>query len=70
MSEIKTVIEHDGQPYVDDPIYAHPKPVSAMEGSIGAAFNNLRKQKAIVTGYERVKLRWLKPDGKGGLIPR
>jgi len=27
-------------------------------------------KKPILADHERVKLRWMKPDGKGGLTPR
>lgn len=71
MRPIKTVIEHDGQPYVDEPIYDHLAPKKmALEVSLALKIGNIPKTIHVLKGYQHVKLRWMKPDGKGELIPR
>jgi hypothetical protein len=73
MSDVKTTITRDGQRYVDEPILARPKPASRVELSVQAAFDPQglkRRPTPIVVGHERVMLRWVTPDGKGGLKPR
>jgi hypothetical protein len=56
----------DGDPYVDEPIVAMPKRLST---AVAVAFRH-RAPKPITVGHERVMLRWMKPDGNGGLVPR
>ena len=70
MSELKTVITKDGQRYVDEPVLVRPKRPSALEHSIASAFGRPTAPASIVLGHERVFLRWMKPDGRGGLVPR
>ena len=78
MSQLRTAIQYDGQRYVDEPIYEHLLPrtdlVTPIAVAVATAFNELapRVPTAIVfvKGHERVLLRWMKPDGKGGLVPR
>lgn len=60
-----TNIKNDRQTFVDDPVYSRPKKVDA---SVAAAFG--RKLRPILTGYERVQLRWMKPGPDGKLVPR
>jgi hypothetical protein len=62
---MKHSITHVGQKYVDSPVYTKPDP---LKGSVARAFG--RNVPAINTGTERVQLRWMKPDGKGGLVPK
>ena len=59
----------DRQNYVDEPVYAKPKPVPALDRAIATVFGRTQPG-VILLGYERVRLRWMKPDGKGGLVPR
>lgn len=77
MSELKTTITHDGQRYVDEPIVVHPKsePGAWLRAAVQAAldpkgFFAERPREPIVIGHERVQLRWMTPDGHGGLKPR
>lgn len=75
---LKTTITKDAQRYVDEPVYVNPKVEkgpSILELSVAAAFNggqvpHARSRKPILVGYERVRLRWVTPDGKGGLKER
>jgi hypothetical protein len=64
-----TTIERDGQEFLDEPVYVHPKKLSLIEASIAKAFN-IAMSAPIAVRHERVKLRWMKPDGKGGLCAR
>lgn len=68
--ELKTTIAHEGQPYVDEPVYANPKQRSKSDLSVATAFGNDDHPRRIEIGRERVLLRWMKPDGHGGLVPR
>lgn len=51
----------DGWPQISEPIFEE-KCIFHQTFPAGA-------QKRFV-GWERVNLRWMKPDGKGGLVPR
>lgn len=66
---VKTSVTSNRQRYVDDPIYARPKPRSVIEISLAQAFDR-KLPTPIVIAHERVRLRWMTPDGKGGLKPR
>ena len=51
-----------GQSFVDEPITVWPKPVPLMRLAVKQAVNPDRKPlRPIVTGYNRVKLNWVKP---------
>lgn len=56
----------EGAKYFDRPVYVEPRP---MENSLSVAFGSPSKP-AVLVGHERVRLRWMKPDGKGGLVPK
>jgi hypothetical protein len=75
--ELRAVIElkptlKEGDAYVDRPAYAgadekevsirvfNPKPIAA----------SLSGAKPVVARFIRTPLRWMKPDGKGGLVPK
>lgn len=70
MSEVKTTIQESGQAYVDEPIMAYLEPRGVSRSVSIAIGTRPAPRIPIVTGYDRVKLRWMKPDGKGGLVPR
>ena len=55
----RTGIEREGQTYRYEPVFQQPT-VLALVPSTKPRF----------MGWERVGLRWLKPDGNGGLTPR
>ena len=71
MSEpIKTNITHVGQPYVDEPaVYYDPLPISQLDRHMAVIFKRKLPER-IIAVYQKVNLRWMKPDGNGGLIPR
>ena len=62
--ELKTglempVIETEGQPYIDRRVMKRVPVLCGKEPMVGK-----------ITRYiERTPLRWMKPDGKGGLVP-
>lgn len=66
---LKLSVEYEGQPFVDDPVCAMPKPATKMESSLALAFKR-RLPQPIHTGYERVRLRWMKRGSDGKLVPR
>lgn len=55
---IKTSIV-EGQEYVDRPVYKR-QPVFCAKEPV---------EHPVLTHHKRVPLRWMKPDGKGGLVP-
>jgi hypothetical protein len=76
--DIKTaplsLLPKDGDAYVDIPVghgqaanvdVYRAKPISAR---VRAAFGGSLEDITIRT--QRVPLRWMRPDGKGGLVPR
>ena len=66
----------DGQRYVDDPVYkvigkVRPELDTELAHSIAQIFKTRPPQRIEdLVGYNRTRLRWMKPDGKGGLVPR
>lgn len=70
MKTLRPSIERAGQRYVDKPVYTYPE-IDVLGMAVNAAFNKCSPlPPPILTGHERVRLRWMKPDGKGGLVPR
>ena len=68
---VAQALERDGQAYLDDPIYAHPKKPNKIALSVGAALGSADAHaKSLKIAHKRVKLVWLDPDGKGGLKER
>lgn len=65
MKNIKTRIEHGKQKYIDEEINIRPPRLSAAIARLSG--NDI---KPLPTGkYDRKPLRWVKPDGRGGVIP-
>lgn len=62
-------IDREGQKFADIPIRIRPKKMpSVMELSVALSCGRRPEiPKPIVVGHERVQLRWMEPDGKGGL---
>lgn len=54
-----TTITREGQPFVDDPIVIHQSPIAQ---AVAHAFDQTLPP-PITVGYERVRLRWVNPDG-------
>ena len=59
----------DGQPYVDEAVFAELKVETVLEAAIREMFKR-KLPPRLLTHYERVRLRWMKkaPDGK--MVPR
>ena len=61
-----------GDNYRDVPVVLMPK---RMDVNVRSAFNSVSEQKLPIPqqahiGYRREYLRWMRPDGNGGMIPR
>ena len=69
MKPIKTRIERDGQKYMHDEIVLRPKPIATIDKSLRKAFGAPIPQ-PVTIGHELYFLRWMKPDGRGGLIQK
>jgi hypothetical protein len=70
-SPLRTKVTSDRQVYWDRPIYAEPKRPSPIEAGVMSALGGTKKApESILLGYERELIRWMKPDGRGGLVPR
>lgn len=67
---IKTEIEVVGQKFVDEPVYilvSKPKTLAAaIAAMVGRA---IPRSIYAISHYNRVPLRWLKPDRQGALVP-
>ena len=70
METVIEAINKVGQKFVDDPVYINQKPETQLSASVRAAFGDFQKPKPILIRHDRVRLRWMEPDGKGGMVPR
>jgi len=66
----RTRIAHVGQKFYDAPIEKILQPKDAAKAVSEAIGTDAPRPIQAVVGHERVWLRWVKPDGKGGLKPR
>ncbi len=72
----RTTIKKVGQRFVDEPVLYFPKKEayrSHVDYAVHCAFNDPRtfeQPKPVTAGHERVRLRWMEPDGQGGLRPK
>lgn len=66
------MILKDGQAVFNHPVYVYPrKDLSGpIAQSVAAAFKSRVVLSPIPVDVEQVSLRWMKPDGNGGLVPR
>lgn len=69
ISTLRTTIKCEGQPFVDEPIHVYPIPETELQGAIRAMFRR-RSPPPLIIGYERVRLRWMKPGPDGKMVPR
>lgn len=69
---LRPKVEYDGQPYFDEPIYRYIKhALTDMQTAVRQVFgHHIPEPIRILERYEHTKLRWMKPDGNGGLTPR
>lgn len=75
MKNIKTVISNHRQAYVDDAVYVTHKPIAELRSQVAVGICegfNLPQVQAIseFSHFERVRLRWMKSDGHGGLVQK
>lgn len=71
-STIRENIARVGQRFYDEPIQREVSRPTGVAGSVADAFGNLTGVRAIteISHFERRQLRWVVPDGKGGVKPR
>ncbi len=77
-ASLETAITRDGQEYVDQLVYLRNKPVlrgippKTAAAVVSAAFGRALPQVVVTIPnlIRRTRLRWMKPDGKGGLVPK
>lgn len=72
--QLMTSVHREGQRYVDEPIVQtlNPRPelVSPLAKAVAHGLGGqVPLAVSEVIGHERVQLRWLTSDGKGGLKP-
>lgn len=58
--KLVTQIKRQGQPFVDEPYFVHPK-ADPVGFAVGAALGNPRRDKPVQVGHVRTLLRWIKP---------
>jgi hypothetical protein len=75
----RVTIDREGQKFVDQPVYVLVSEAKKLALEINAIFRPkkastpaLRLQPRIeqLSHYERFRLRWMQPDGRGGLVPK
>jgi hypothetical protein len=63
-AQLRTQIVKEGQPYVDEPVYVHPRyaDYTVIRQSVAQAFGRQeRVPQPILVRYETVPLKWVKP---------
>lgn len=67
----RTVIAKVGQKYVEDAVSIECKPTQ-LAVTVALAFKDPDPPLCLkrLEGFSRTNLRWMKPDGQGGLIPK
>ena len=71
MTRLRTRVAHEGQKFVDEPIEGEVSTARPMASAVAQALGGAATRRITTTvGHERVWFRWMKGDGKGGLIPR
>lgn len=66
---LRTVIAREGQPVVDEPRYSTTHALPVAHGIASAFGREIPQAVQVFEGYDSTRLRWMKPDGKGGLEP-
>ncbi len=63
-------IAREGQTRIDEPQYSTTRALP-LAHSIASVFGrNIPEAVQVFKGYDSTRLRWMKPDGKGGLVPK
>lgn len=68
-ADTKPRVMVEGQGYVDEPMMLLPKTRSYLSMAVGDLFGS-RPARELCAGFNRIRLRWMKPDGHGGLTPK
>lgn len=76
-------ITRHGQPFVDEPVYVTVSKARPVSLAVNRALASLRPQDSTapqgpriepviqhLSHYDRVRLKWMRPDGNGGFVPR
>lgn len=75
MTNLKTDIAY-GQPYVDEPVFVEVSKARPLAFEIHylpwtvPSGHPLKHRIETLSHYERVRLRWMVPDGEGGVVPK
>jgi hypothetical protein len=76
-SEARPQVTRVGQRFYDEAVMvevskAHPLSLAINHFYASKSRTAARMPRVIedISHYERVELRWMKPDGKGGVVPR
>lgn len=68
---IRAAIASERQPYLDEPVYVEVSKAKPLAREVAAIFGRkVLAQIEELSHYNRVQLRWMTPDGRGGLVPR
>ena len=73
---LRTSITSEGQRYFDEPVLVEVSKAVPLALTVNAAFSRVLPSPRIfpvihaISHYNRVPLRWMKPDGRGGLVAR
>lgn len=67
---LRLAIEREGQSYIDEPVYEVVSVANDLAMEIAHAYGRpIEPRIRELTGYKHKRLRWMKPDGKGGFVP-
>lgn len=66
---IRSRITQPGQRFIDEPVHVNPTRSSLISAAVSVAFGG-KPPESIQVGHERVELRWMVPDGNGGMRPK
>lgn len=65
-----TAITREGQKFFDEPVFIEHTVRTAIADAVTRISRRRLPRIETLDHYERVPLRWMKPDGKGGIVPR
>lgn len=69
MNSIAETVVKRGQKFVDDPVYIMRKKEEVISKHVRRALGDFSDPEPLLVGHKRVGLRWMKPDGRGGIVP-
>lgn len=60
---LQTELNETGQPYIDVPVYVAPKSMDGLRLALSLALGKcIEPPSPILTGHQRYRLRWKKPE--------